>query len=151
MDDIKEQAVTFEAVKVSMQQNKDGHILRLAVHPNDTPEDVLRFPVGTRFQVALVAINDEGQPVAGPVTEDGLKAIRLAATLCANEDFQKWMVREGLANMAVNSAVTDGLREYLGIGSRSELKANTEAREKLYNLVAEFRTTFGKGEYKGGS
>ncbi len=151
MDDIKEQTVTFEAVKVSMTQNKEGHILRLAIHPNDTPEDVLRFPVGTRFQVALVAINDEGQPEAGPVTRDGLKAIRMAAALCANEDFQAWMVREGLATMACNSAATEGLREYLGIGSRSELKANTEARESLYNLVAEFRATFGKGEYKGGS
>jgi hypothetical protein len=147
---IRKDAVTFEAVKIAMTQTKEGHVLRLAIHPNDTPEDVMRFPVGTRFQVALVALNEQGSPVAGPVTEEGNKAIRLAHVLCKDENFQKWAVREGMANLAAESAVSDGLREVLGIHSRSALKTNSEAREQLYGIAAEFRATFGKGEYKGG-
>ena len=144
MSDIRKDALTFEAVKVSMQQNKEGHILRLAIHPNDTPEDVLRFPVGTRFQVALVAINDEGQPVAGPITREANKTVQASVMLCKDENFQTWMWDRGLATMAVESAVAEGLREYLDIPSRSALKEDSEARKMFRELAAEFRDTFGR-------
>ena len=35
MSEVRSNAMNFEAVKVSMQQNKDGVMLRLAVHPNE--------------------------------------------------------------------------------------------------------------------
>ena len=40
MSEVRNNAMNFEAVKVSMQQNKDGVMLRLAVHPNDCPPDL---------------------------------------------------------------------------------------------------------------
>ena len=37
MSEYREAALSFEAVKIGMTQNKDGIILRLAVHPQECP------------------------------------------------------------------------------------------------------------------
>jgi hypothetical protein len=61
-DDIRQNALSFEAVKVSMNQDKNGIILRLNVHPNDCPKELHTDWVGTRYMVAMVKLNDEDMP-----------------------------------------------------------------------------------------
>jgi hypothetical protein len=61
-DDIRQNALSFEAVKVSMNQDKNGIILRLNVHPNDCPKELHTDWVGTRYMVAMVRLNDEDMP-----------------------------------------------------------------------------------------
>ena len=55
-DDIRQNALSFEAVKVSMNQDKNGIILRLNVHPNDCPKELHTDWVGTRYMVAMVRL-----------------------------------------------------------------------------------------------
>ena len=57
-DDIRQNALSFEAVKVSMNQDKNGIILRLNVHPNDCPKELHTDWVGTRYMVAMVRLNE---------------------------------------------------------------------------------------------
>jgi len=59
---IKDIAMNFEAVKVSMSQDKNGIILRLNVHPNDCPKELHTDWVGTRYVVAMVKLQDDDTP-----------------------------------------------------------------------------------------
>jgi hypothetical protein len=128
----------FEGVKIAMTQDKNGHVLRLSIHPNDTPESIMRDPVGTRYMVVLVRTNDAGEPVPSPVDEDGKKAVALAGTLCGDVKFQSWLARKGHTDDASEEAASVWLRKYLAITSRKELKTDSKARKALYDLRSEF-------------
>ena len=46
--DIREAAIHFEAVKIAMNQDKNGWVLKLAIHPNDVPTDLTNSWIGSR-------------------------------------------------------------------------------------------------------
>jgi hypothetical protein len=144
--DYEELSSKFEAVKVSMNQDKNGHMLKLAVHPNDTPEDIMRDPVGTRYLVVLVRMNDEGEAVPSPSMEEGKKAIRLAGTLCSDDNFQQYLVHVEEADEMSEMAATVALRRMLNITSRKELMHNKEARAKLLGIRDEFANALRQGK-----
>mgnify|MGYP003658701148 CR=1 FL=1 len=53
----------FEAVKMAIKQDKNGYALTLSVHPDMIPEGLLRDFVGSRYQVVMVRINENEQPM----------------------------------------------------------------------------------------
>ena len=69
MDDISTKTdvpnVSFEAVKTSMMQDKNGTNIRLTIHPNDVPAKLHKDWVGSRYMVVMVKINDDGTPDQG--------------------------------------------------------------------------------------
>lgn len=146
MDEIKDINSQFEGVKVGMRHTKDGHLLTLAIHPNDTPEDIMRDPVGQRYMVVLVRVNDEGEPVASKTTEEGMKAIRIAATLCSDENFQQWLIQIDAIDARDEDQASAWLRQELGVTSRKDLKHNSIARQKLYSLRDEFLIALRSGK-----
>jgi hypothetical protein len=140
---IRDIAMNFEAVKVSMSQDKNGIILRLNVHPNDCPKELHTDWVGTRYVVAMVRLQDDDTP-----DDRGYVAIqRLIASaglLSRNEDFFAFLVDYGMAEptaradeMETRSA--EAIRKVCGIQSRSEFRDNETAREKFEALRGEFR------------
>lgn len=136
----------FEAVKIAMTQDKNGHVLRLSVHPNDTPEDIMRDPVGQRYMVVIARVNDEGEPVAPPQDELGKKAVQMAAVLANDPMFQQWLVISGYAEEADDDHAAAAMRKMLGIVSRSELKTNKEARDRLFDIRSSFEQAIRSGE-----
>ena len=70
MSEYREAALSFEAVKIGMTQNKDGIILRLAVHPQECPPALHTDFVGQRYGVALVALADDETPKHAPELEE---------------------------------------------------------------------------------
>ena len=54
--------VSFEAVKTSMMQDKNGTNIRLTIHPNDVPQDLHKDWVGSRYMVVMVKLNEGGTP-----------------------------------------------------------------------------------------
>ena len=78
----------FEAVKIAMTQDKNGLVLKLSIHPNDAPEDMMRDPVGTRYLIVAVRIDDEDEPVASPSTREASMVVKIAGTLSRDERFQ---------------------------------------------------------------
>lgn len=146
MTDFEEMSSKFEAVKIAMNQDKNGHILKLSIHPNDTPEDIMRDPVGSRYLVVLVRMNDEGEPVASQSTEDGKKAVALAGALCGDENFQTWLVSTGDADEMSEMAATIALRKLLNITSRKELKVDAAARKRLLGIRDEFSHALRSGK-----
>lgn len=138
----KDIAMHFEAVKVSMSQDKNGIILRLNVHPNDCPKELHTDWVGTRYMVAMVKLNDDDTPDdRGHVAIERLKAS--AGLLCRNEEFFAFLVQCGMAipcseASQMEAAAADAIRDFCGIRSRSEFSSNEDARQKFETLRAEF-------------
>ena len=143
--EIEELSSKFEAVKIAMNQDKNGHILKLSVHPNDTPEDMMRDPVGTRYLIVAVRIGDEGEAVASPSVRDGMMAVNLAGALSRDSRFQTWLVQHEMADIISEAAAADAIRTHCGVTSRSKLKNNAEARRRFLALRDEFANDLRRG------
>lgn len=140
---LRDIAITFEGKKVSVNQNKDGVILRVSVHPHDVPRRLWSDAIGTRYQVALVAIDDDEQPTAPDTTIRANRAIQSAGMLCRNPVFQRFMIDEGLLedkDEITDAETADALRNVLGVQSRADfheddnaVKAFEELRDNFLN------------------
>lgn len=148
MSKIADLAIAFEARKVSVNQNKDGIILRLSIHPDECPPEIWKDWVGTRYQCALVKIGDDEQPTAHDDTIKVNKAIASAGMLCREPTFHSWMAEQGIGGdveVDVDNPeawAVAALRGYLGITSRSEMKTNKEALEKFLDLRQRYMNSF---------
>lgn len=58
----KIEGVSFEAVKTSMMQDKNGTNIKLTIHPNDVPPELHKDWVGSRYMVVMVKVNEDGTP-----------------------------------------------------------------------------------------
>ena len=81
----------FEGVKVALKQDKSGYVLTLSLHPDDIPEELLRDFVGSRYQVVMVRIGGDEQPMDRQDEFEGNKAIRTAGMLCKDPKFWKYL------------------------------------------------------------
>ena len=131
-------AVHFEAVKVSMSQNKDGIQLRLVIHPQDCPASLHTDWVGSRYMVAMAKLADDETVEKNEAVEEAKKAVAQCATLCRNERFQRWLVHMGISDGESEEAAADGIKAFLLITSRSELAKDAAARSKWKGLVHSF-------------
>jgi hypothetical protein len=122
---------------MALKQNKDGYVLTMSVHPDEVPDALLRDFVGARYQVVMVRLGDNEEPIDRRVF-DGDKAVRLAGVLCREKEFWSFLVEQGEVFDPSEDEVTEWLRDYLGIKSRSELKVNEDARSRLSLLNKEY-------------
>jgi hypothetical protein len=129
----------FEAVKIALKQDRTGYILTLNVHPDDLCEDVLRDFVGARYQVVMVRLNGEEQPI-NREAEYSRDAVRAAGILCRDPQFAQYLMDIGQIFEMTESAVIAWLKEELEIQSRAELKENQQAAKKLQFVQQEYRS-----------
>lgn len=127
----------FEGVKVALKQDKTGYVLTLCMHPDEIPEELLRDFVGARYQVVMVRLSGDETPMDRKEF-DGTKAIRVAGLLCRDPSFWEWLHEDTQIIEPTEKEATDWLRDYLGVTSRSELKDNLPARERLEKLHKDF-------------
>jgi hypothetical protein len=129
----------FEGVKVSLKQDKTGYVLNLSLHPDDIPEELLRDFVGSRYQVVMVRIDQNEQPMDRQANFEGDKAVRTAGMLCKDPKFWKYLyAQEQIFDEDMEDA-TEWVRSYLNVQSRSDLKTNNEARILLERLNREYQ------------
>ena len=143
MDDVKELALKFEAVKVSMSQDKNGTNLRLCIHPDDVPQELHQHWVGSRYMVAMVKLTDEDEP---ELSEDQIRKQRLfksAIMLCKEKSFWSYLDENSHFGLETSINSEEGcakqLRDRLGISSRSELKTNNDALNRFENMLMDYR------------
>lgn len=130
------QTSQFEGKKVALKQTKDGHVLTLAIHPDEIPEEILRDFVGARYMVVMVRIGENEEPMERqPVN----KHISIAGMLCRDPQFWEFLFEQGLLLETSEKDATDWLKSYLNIESRSELKNNEEAQIALNKILREFK------------
>ncbi len=135
----RDAAVHFEAIKLRLAHNRDGINLTLAIQPQDLPISVLQSYVGKRYLVAMVELNDHDEPVVPKDVIEGERAVQSAGMLARDPSFQAFLVRRRIATEATEVAAAEGLRAYLGVNSRADLKADHTARRLFEGLKAEFR------------
>jgi hypothetical protein len=130
------QTSQFEGKKVALKQTKDGHVLTLAIHPDEIPEEILRDFVGARYMVVMVRIGENEEPMERqPVN----KHISIAGMLCRDPQFWEFLFEQGLLLETSERDATEWLKSYLNIDSRSELKDNEEAQILLNKINREFK------------
>ena len=138
---IRDAAMSFEGKKISMRQDGKGTYITISIHPGEVPMDLLAQPVGCRYQIAMVMLDDHDRPVKGKDQDDGDKAVQSCAMLCRNPKFQQWMDRMGFAMVPTEEACAEGVRMFCGIESRSELKTNHAARKLFKELRDNFENS----------
>ena len=74
---IREMAMAFEAKKISMRQDGKGIYITLSIHPSDVPVDLLSQPVGSRYQMAMVLLDDHDRPVKPRDMDEGDRAVQI--------------------------------------------------------------------------
>ena len=85
-------ALSFEARKVALKQDRTGFILTLAMHPDEVPEEILRDFVGARYAVAIQRIADDESAV--PYNN----RVKTAGMICRDLDFQQFLVASNWTN-----------------------------------------------------
>jgi hypothetical protein len=128
----------FEAKKVALKQTKDGHVLTLAIHPDESPDEILRDFVGARYMVVMVRLADSEEPMD---RQDfvGSQAVKVAGILCRDRQFWEFLYEQGYLFERNEEAAKDWLCSYLDIQSRADIKINLKAREAFSQLNEEFK------------
>ena len=132
------ETLNFEAIKLGLKQSKDGFVLTLAVHPDDIPDELMRDFVGSRYQVVMVRLGDDDQPLSREGEFPGDHAVKMAGILCRDPDFWRWLNDRQMLMEKNEKACTEWLISYLSIESRKELKTDTEARNLFNQLKRSF-------------
>jgi len=101
-------ALQFEAVKVSLKQDRTGFILTLNIHPDEIPEELMRDFVGARYGVAMVRIQDD--ETATPYEN----RVKKAGILCRTREFQFWLFEEHGATSKTEEAATETVHKICG-------------------------------------
>ena len=57
------ETIQYEAVKVALKQDRTGFMLTMSIHPDEIPEKLIRDFVGARYQVVMVRLNGDEQPM----------------------------------------------------------------------------------------
>lgn len=125
----------FEAVKVAMKQDKTGYILTLSVHPDEVPNEIMRDFVGARYQVVMVRLNEQGEPIDRNAFRDPVKA---AGILCRDPMFAKYLFNDGQIEVQDKNQATEWLKSECFIFSRAELRDNKLACSRLWQIEEEY-------------
>jgi hypothetical protein len=128
----------FEAKKVALKQTKDGHVLTLAIHPDDSPDEILRDFVGARYMVVMVRLADSEEPMNRDEFA-GAQMVKLAGMLCRDKSFWDYLHDIGQLFEKNEAECISWLQNYLCVQSRSDIKTNKLAQEELKNLYTEFK------------
>jgi len=130
-------AESFEAKKYAYRQTKDGMVLSFVLHPDDVPKEMATAPIGQRYMIACAQIDDHENPIRPRATTDAEKALARANLICRDETYIQWVPMNYYQWHVVDQTLEDEeyaaqvIRSISGIESRSELKTNPEARERL--------------------
>lgn len=138
--------IQCEVVKIAMAQDKNGHILKVAIHPNDLPKDLILDPLGTRYVMVLARLNDQDEVVKPREKSEGEKAVASSGALCNNPRFISWLYSRGLSGGSTATDAEVGVRAYCAVKSRAELATNEDARRKFIELRDAFDRAYKKGE-----
>lgn len=137
--EVRDNALGFEAVKVSMHQTKDGIKITLVIHPDDVPPGLFSDPVGQRYQVGMVAVADDGQPLQR-VNKQHEEVVRSAAILCKNPKFMAW-VAEHSHFPATEEGAAAFIRDRCKVVSRSDIPLNDVALNTFNMMRLKFSQT----------
>jgi hypothetical protein len=129
----------FEAKKIALKQTKDGHVLNLAIHPDEIPEEILRDFVGARYMVVMVRLADTEVPMVRSEEYAGARLVKQAGMLCRESKFWEYLHDQGQVFERNEAVAVDWLCSYLNIVSRAELKTDEKAQSLFEQLNEDYK------------
>jgi hypothetical protein len=87
----------------------------------------------------MVRLNSDERPM-NREQDHGHDPVRMAGMLCRELAFHKFLCDGGHIFMANEEEATDWLKQYLSVESRTEIKDNANAQQKLRGLYQEFQS-----------
>jgi len=129
----------FEARKIALKQTKEGHVLSLAIHPDEIPDEILRDFVGARYMVVMVRLADAEVPMVRAEEYAAAKLVKQAGMLCRDRQFWDYLHDQGLIFERKEDVAVDWLCNYLNVASRAELKTNERAQYLFEQLNEEYK------------
>ena len=133
------QTMSFEAVKISMNETDEGCIFKMAVHPDEVHPDLLSDHNGSRYAVVMVKLDDDELP-DGRFAQREIERLKASCgALCRSRDFQFWILRDSGLDINEENAVCK-LKELLSIKSRAEFSTNEQARSCFIQMREDFQT-----------
>ena len=124
----------FEGKVDSVSRSKRGTFIRLEI--SEAPAELLGLQPGQRLMIGASPLGDFDEDLG-----DGERAVQTAGILCRSSAFWDFIYhRHRAVDRPDNEEdAAKWLRKKLGIDSRSDLKYNEEARERLRVLNAKFQ------------
>jgi hypothetical protein len=101
------------------------------------PEGLLRDFVGSRYQVVMVRINEDERPM-NRKQELSRDYVRMAAMLCRDKAFQKFLLEAGQVFEADEEAAVSWLKDELEVTSRTDIPKHPTAVSRLLSIQQEF-------------
>ena len=135
-----------EVVKIGLNQDKNGHILKVAIHPSDLPKDLILDRLGTRYVMVLARLNDQDEVVQPSEKSEAEKAIDIAGLLCRNQRFISWMFDYGHSLERTENGAVEGIKDFCEVKSRREFRTNEVARKKFFELRDAFESAVRRGD-----
>jgi len=127
------ETIQYEAVKVALKQDRNGFMLTLSIHPDEIPEKLVKDFVGARYQVVMVRLNGDEQPM-NRAEEYGIDPVKLAAMLCKDKYFHQFLVESGEIFDLGEEHAAEWLREKLFVQSRSEIRESPQKARLLLQI-----------------
>ena len=128
-------AIPLEVKKDGLAQRQDGSwTLRLRVHPQDAVEKIAAAPMGQRYMLAMVELNDDETPKERRKWNE-LTPTTQAAIRCEEPGFQRFL------NASDASGAADEVRKRCEVQSRTELSTNARASAAWERLDSEYQTS----------
>ena len=128
----------IEAIKISMNHTDDGLVLKMAVHPDDAPEKLLKSFNGSRYMVAMVKINDDETPELDFIDNEIKRLKSSCGALCRNRKFQEYILKDTELDISEENTVCV-LKSKLKIKSRAEFSTNKQARNQFIQIREDFQ------------
>lgn len=140
--------ISLEVLKIALRQTKDGLAVTFLIHPEDMHPSLLSDPIGSRYMVKLVRVDENEQPVVqseslmrvddSPIRKAQKNIIASAGILCRDKDFQQWLFKRRISVEPSEAGAVEGLHAYLRIHSRAQLAESQRARRAFIELRGEF-------------
>jgi hypothetical protein len=108
------------------------------MHPDDIPETLLRDFVGARYQVVMVRLDNVEAPIDRQEEFASDRAIRISGMLCRDPKFWEYLFSKREISTKDYESATQWLRFFLELESRSQLKTNVEAQNRLDILYRDY-------------
>lgn len=136
----RQSAIPLEVKKDGLQQRQNGDwVLRLVVQAADMDPRITNAAMGSRFQAALVEIDDDETPKKKPMDWRDVQPAAQAGIRCADENFRKYLLSEHGWDVTDADGAAEAIRKMCNIKSRSELSTNHKARAFWHTIDSSYR------------
>ena len=138
----RENAISLEVKKDGLRQRQSGDwVLSLVIAAVHMDARITGAAMGTRYQCALVEIDDNETPVDDPEKQKwrDLGPVKQAAMRCRDPVFWAFLEEEKHVPAQSMEDAADSVRKLCDVPSRADLAINTAARMTWFGIDHHFQ------------